>query len=612
MMAGWLTIAKWEFFRSKLKFDARSLLLLFISVVLLIAASFAAAQTGMNMNNDIYRAAVTDPNLKPILEIDQRFDVIVVDVYTASYLFKHDADVVIMSPNVYFANTQKSASASDAIKTTLKSYREAVLTSYNDINNTHPVWITVHYLDRPESFQVLSGERTRPAVDKDERASSELTAEEIEAAARGAGGTGEGEAAGLTDAKPAPTLPQTIEEFRQVNRRNLLEKQTIATPSHFVPPIPFTAILYSFLFIFPIYFVSQFYSSSIMDERTNRKCELVLVAPLRGVDIVIGKTVPYLIATMLILGVVTIYIKGLPTDMDTIKSILLILATMFPIMLLFFAFSFFSAVLSRSFKELTFAMVFLSVVVSGYLFFPAMFANVHAISTISPMTLVVQLIEGNTIRTSEYLFSTLPFYFVSLSVYGFGTYIFREEDLFTQKPIIEKLLDCIELYLLTPFGSVFLLSIIVIPFVYMAQLMLIVMLFNVPLPYSVFAMIVLAAGIEELVKSIGIFTLLKRKMVPATLKNAIVLAVLAGAGFFTGEKLLFFITLAPIATSVFGSVMSMGTLLLIPLIVHITGVMIVSLGMYARSVRWYLPLVVFASILHGLYNCYILKGVLFG
>ena len=602
-MAGWVTIAKWEFFRSKLKFDAKSLVLLALSLIFLIAASYFAAQTGMNMNNDMYRVALTNPALEPVLGIDQRFNVMTVDVKTASNMYAADADLVIIDPNVFRADTQKSASASEALKSTLKNYREGVLTSYNDINNTHPVWITVHYLERPEAFQVLSGERR--VAPEEEVATTKLSQEEIEAASTG-------RLAGEVGPDAIPSTPQTAEELQEIQRRNLFEKQTIATPSHFAPPIPFTAILYSFMFIFPIYFVSQFYSSSIMDERTNKKCELVLVAPLRGADIVIGKTVPYILVTMAIIAIVTSYVKGLPTDTETIKSSLLILATMFPIVLLFFAFSFISAILSRSFKELTFAMVFLSVVVSGYLFFPAMFANVHAISTISPMTLIVLLIEGENIGTSEYLFSTLPFYFVGLSVYVFGTYIFREEDLFTQKPITQKLLDCVEIFLSNPYGSVFLLSIIFIPFVYMAQLMLIVMLFNLPLPYSVIVMIVLAALIEELVKSIGIYTLFKRKMVSPTLKNAATLAVLAGAGFFAGEKLLVFITLAPIATSVFGSVMTMGTLLLIPLMIHITGVMVVSLGMYAISPRWYLPFVLFASILHGLYNLFILRGILFG
>ena len=604
-MAGWVTIAKWEFFRSKLKFDARSLILLSASLLFLIAASYFAADTGMNMNNDMYRVALTNPALEPVLGIDQRFNVMTVDVNTANNMYASDADLVIIDPNVFRADTQKSASASEALKSTLKNYREGVLTSYNDINNTHPVWITIHYLERPEAFQVLSGEQRRVATE-DETVSTQLSPEEIEVAASG------GRLAGEVGGGAMRSTPQTAEELEEAQTSNLFEKQTIATPSHFAPPIPFTAILYSFMFIFPIYFVSQFYSSSIMDERTNKKCELVLVAPLRGADIVIGKTVPYILATMMIIAIVTTYIKGLPTDIVTIKSSLLILATMFPIVLLFFAFSFISAILSRSFKELTFAMVFLSVVVSGYLFFPAMFANVHAISTISPMTLIVLLIEGETINMSEYIFSTLPFYFVGLSVYVFGIYIFREEDLFTQKPITQKLLDCVEIFMSKPYGSVFLLSIIFIPFVYMAQLMLIVMLFNLPLPYSVIVMIVLAALIEELVKSIGIYTLFKRKMVVPTLKNAATLAILAGAGFFAGEKLLVIITLAPIATSVFGSVMTMGTLLLIPLMVHITGVMVVSLGMYAISPRWYLPFVLFASILHGLYNLFILRGILFG
>jgi RsiW-degrading membrane proteinase PrsW (M82 family) len=94
--------------------------------------------------------------------------------------------------------------------------------------------------------------------------------------------------------------------------------------------------------------------------------------------------------------------------------------------------------------------------------------------------------------------------------------------------------------------------------------------------------------------------------------NIFLLAVLAGAGFFVGEKLLLIITLAPIATSAFGLVMNMGALLLIPLIIHISGVMIISLGLYNKGAKYYIPLVVLAGILHSIYNIYILRGVLIG
>lgn len=602
VMAGWFTIAKWELLRSKQQFNKKTLLLLSFSLIMLIAAAYAVAQTDMNMNKNIYRIAVTDPILKPIFETEPRFDVTIIDRSTAQNMQQNDADIVIIDQNIYLGPTEKSASASDALENALKNYREAVLISHNDINNSHPVWLNIHYIERKEGFDVLDSTREEPDANKG-YVVNERSQEDRDPFGQNADG--------VITTEPSIEIPKNIEQIQQINSRSLLEKQKIATPSYFAPPIPFTAVMYSFLFLFPIYFVSQFYSSSIMDERINKNCELLLVAPLRSVDIILGKTTPYILACMMILGIVTIYIKGLPLSTEIIKNILLILAIIFPVVLLFFAVSFFCAIMARSYKELTFAMVFISVVVSGYLFFPAMFANIHAISLISPITLVVHLIEGNTIKISEYLFSTLPFYFTAISFFGFGTYIFREEDLFTQKPITEKLLDCIEMYLVKPFGSVFTLSIILIPYVYMAQLMLIVMLFNLPLPYSVIAMIILSAFIEELAKSVGIFTLLKRKIVPLTVRNAVILAVLAGAGFFIGEKLLLVITLAPITTSVFGLVMSMGTLLLIPLIIHITGAMIVSLGIYARGVRYYLPLLIMAGMLHSLYNIYILRGILF-
>ncbi len=600
-MSGWFTIAKWELFRSMLKFDTRSVLMLLFSLILVIAASFAATQTGMSMNQKIYVAASNEPTIKPIIEMDQRFDCVVTDTYEASHFYTLKADMAIIGNNAYLGDTNKAAAAGDALDNTIKNYREAVLTSYNDINNSHPVWITVHDLDRPQDFQLAGASEVAEGIEQSSTNENEVNSPESENIVPESVSSGSSFVA-----------PENVDELTQYGSKAFFETQTISTPTHFSPPIPFKAILYAFLFIFPIYFVSQFYSTSIMDERTNKKGELVIVAPLRGRDIVIGKTVPYILATLLIQAIVTIYIMGLAENMDALKSSIIILAAIFPVVLLFFALSFFGAILSRSFKELTFASVFLSVVISGYLFFPAMFANIHAISSISPVTLIVRLIEGETIQMQTYLFSTLPFYFVAISVYAFGTYIFREEDLFTQKPVFDKITDCFEIFLSTKYGSVFLLSVIFIPFVYMTQLMLIVMLFNLPVPYSIITMIALSAMVEELVKSAGIYTIFKRNIKEINLKNVLQLSVLSGSGFFVEEKLATILTLAPIANSAFGSVMTMGALLLIPLVLHVSTVAISSLVMYRKGTKWYIVSVLSATAVHALYNLFILRGFLFG
>ncbi len=605
MMPAWFTIAKWEFFRSKLKFDARSVIMLILSLILVIIASYAASQTGMSMNQNMYLVAISEPDIQPIIESDQRFDYILVDRFTAESYYEYGADMAIIGNNVYLGDTRKAAAAGDSLDSTLKTYREMLLSSYNDVNNSHPVWVTVHDLERPQNFQLPGTEETVNSLRRG--ASRSAGPDDVP----GAYGINERESSESVRTGSSTISPEDIAALDAMEGKTFFERQTISTPSNFSPPIPFTAILYAFLFIFPIYFISQFYSTSLMDERTNKKGELVLVAPLRGIDVVIGKTLPYILITMAIQTAITLYIIGIPSTFADLERILLVLAAIFPVVLLFFALSFYSAILSRSFKELTFASVFLSVIISGYLFFPAMFANIHAISSISPITLIVRLIENEEVLINTYLFSTLPFYFVAISVYAFGTFIFREEDLFTQKSISGKIVDCFELFLSYPYGSVFLLSVIFIPFVYMVQLMLIVMLFNLPVPYSIIAMILLSAMAEELVKSIGIYTVFKRKIADITLNNAIKYSILSGAGFFVGEKAVAVLTLVPIASSAFGSVMTMGTLLLIPLFLHITTVLISSLIMYRKGPRYYWLSVVLATLFHSIYNIIILRGLFF-
>ncbi|VVB86886.1 Uncharacterised protein [uncultured archaeon] len=139
----------------------------------------------------------------------------------------------------------------------------------------------------------------------------------------------------------------------------------------------------------------------------------------------LGKLLPYLLLTLALMGGIALYIGG------SLWMLLILL----PMVLMFLSTAFMGAIISRSFKELTFVLVFLSVSLSGYIFLPAMFANIHAISMISPMTLVVKMLEGEPVAAREYLFSTLPFYLVSFLIFAFGIFIYREEDLFTQRSV---------------------------------------------------------------------------------------------------------------------------------------------------------------------------------
>ncbi|MFQ6120985.1 MAG: ABC transporter permease, partial [Methanosarcinales archaeon] len=415
---------------------------------------------------------------------------------------------------------------------------------------------------------------------------------------------------------------------------SIFEEQNLATPSHFNPPIPFKSVLLSFLFIFPMYFIAQFYAASIMEERINNKGEFLLVSPIHPRNIVLGKMLPYFIMTIILLSGISLYVS-LGLDLNIVSRILHLVKTLsllIPVILLFLSTCLFAAIIARSFKELTFILVTISVLLSGYLFFPAMFSNIHAVSSISPMSLVVKMLEHDTITLNEYLFSTIPVYLVSAIFLMFSIFIYREEDIFTQKSISEKIIDSIEAFLsfrcgLSRFalchshsgnsvgsmGHIPILSIILLPLAYVAQLMILVVVFNVPISVAIPVFIIAAALVEELCKSIGIYTVFSRRIseFEVNTKNALLLAFLSGFGFFLGEKILFLIIFLPLAikTSVFGSVMGFG-LLLFPLLLHITSTSVTSLGMRYFGTKWYLLTVLGAVLVHSAYNLYIVRGLL--
>ncbi|PWB52505.1 MAG: ABC transporter [Candidatus Methanoperedenaceae archaeon] len=576
------TIARWELRKTKSSFSLKTRFLSFIILILIGMTSFFAAQSGLHINDNIYRVAVTDASIARVLQSEAKFEVHVAE--DAGSLFENEGfDILINGAKIYYRDTDKSISALDAIDKTIKRYDEARLLSYNDLNNTFPVWITIKNIAREQAFQTPSI-NTLPQIEKSNEKKSSAAQQVIE----------------KIPEKTAGNTP-SIKEITEIKKVSLISGQSLATPSHFDPPVPFKSVVLSFIFIFPIYFIAQFFSSSIMDERIKRKGELLLVSPLNSYEIVLGKLLPYLLGSMALVAIMTLKLGGSP----------LIILIMLPVSLMFLSTSFLGAIIARSFKELSFVLIFLSVFLSGYIFFPAMFANIHSISIISPITLVVRLLENEAVSVSDYMFSTTPLYLLSILIFIFGIFIYREEDLFTQKSIKEKLLDSIQEFIKRVPFPLFFLSIALLPLVFSIQLMLIVLMFNFPIRIGIFFFIIVAAFIEEIIKSVGIYTVFSRKMADVTTVNALKFAILSGLGFFAGEKLLLLVVVASIAGSAFGSVMGIG-LLVFPLILHVTSTASSSLAIRYLGHREYLACVVIASMVHAAYNLYLVRSVVFG
>ena len=94
----------------------------------------------------------------------------------------------------------------------------------------------------------------------------------------------------------------------------------------------------------------------------------------------------------------TVYIRASPE----------IILPLVPVIFFFLANALLIGMVARSFKELSFISIFFSTVATCYLFFPSIFANVHVISLISPLTLIVLTVQGIRGRSLT-IFFQLPF-----------------------------------------------------------------------------------------------------------------------------------------------------------------------------------------------------------
>jgi ABC-type Na+ efflux pump permease subunit len=346
-------------------------------------------------------------------------------------------------------------------------------------------------------------------------------------------------------------------------------------------------------------FVIQAYGSSILEERINRRGELLLVAPVERVDIVAGKTLPYLLAALAVIVAIAVAVGG---------GALSVLAVV-PIALTFLAATFVGAMFARSFKELTFLTVTISVGLTSYVFVPAIFATVTPIALISPLTLVVMELQGEAVGLGAYAFSTAAFYLGAGVLFGLGVGVYREEDMFTQKPVPQKILDALDVRL-DGLASVGLLTALFIPFVFIAELLAIAVLFVIPVELSIPLLLVVIAAIEEVAKSIHVYAGFESARFSRTDRVALAVGAASGIGFFLAEKLTAVAQVVGLPELAVGEavftpagVTPSATLALLaaPLVLHVVTAGVSALGA-RRDRRRYLLALGVATVLHAGYN----------
>ncbi|MCG7849842.1 MAG: hypothetical protein MIO93_11795 [ANME-2 cluster archaeon] len=567
-----LSVARLEIVKSRSVMDRRVFLFMILSALIMALAAPTMDVSTFSMTKNLYIINANGPPLDIVLSSDNRFRLV----------DSEQADLTISSSSIRGIRTQRSMAALSALDETVKLYRNNMLEAQYPVNDpgyysAFPVWVDVTYLD--SSLTIAS------------------------------------ETAGVTPTSTTPTTPASTQLPIADNESQFQTPTPLPTevppenitgtpPGDISPPFPLTSVLVSFMFVAPMFFISQLYSSSIMDERISRKGVMLLASPIRGYEIVAGKTLPYF-TVLLLFSVVSALVLG---------GDALVVLVMIPVILIFLSTAFLSSILARNFRELTMMLVFFSVVLGSFLFIPTAFVNIHEYSTISPLTLVVTLLEGDAVTLNNLAFASVPLLFASLLTYLFGTLLMNEEGLLVKVDAFEKVLDSVGrlLYYLGHWqAGVLVIGMLVVPFVFLGQLFLLVIFFNM---MTVSPMLVIGISmavsvmVEEWAKVLAPLVLLKKGC-----RYPVLLGMLSGTGYFLGEKGLLLLALSSVVEGGLGELLFVGTgyLLVVPLLIHVTGAVVSSKGIaYGISPKW---AVAAACVVHFIMNLIILWwGGVFG
>lgn len=596
-------IAWWEIRRFSTTMKREVLPIAILLLILLVLVSGYAARSGIHLQDGIYEMGVTNEKYLPISGGDSRFILYKIPVDDRNTRpAEYDLDLYIRDDVVSSAETMKGESATNTLYRNYERYKASVYNHNEDIYAAYPLWITNQYITSELDFLATESGQLVGFVPPEQR-----TAPRPEQAV-------------IPIEPPAGTIDIATDVLREKIQADSGQSSALSrytdilttdstddsspyqTPAMLSPPLPFDTIIFIFVFIFPLYFTSQFLMMSVMNERILRQGEPLLAAPVTRMQIIIGKSVPYAIGMLIISCVLVIGTKGALTA----------LLPLIPVILFFLSSALLIGMVSRSFREVSFISIFFSTIATSYLFFPSIFANIHVISLLSPVTLIVMTLQGTGYSATDYLYSTALFYLTSCVMFYLSIVNFTEEHLFTQKNLVGKIQDFLTaaIHPRHPWGSVFLLTILSIPFVFMAQMMYLVLFFNLPMPFSLVAIIILAAGTEEIIKSLGLIALITQKPSCLSWSGICIASIIIGLGFLIGEKLLLIITLSQITSSIFGTILFQNiSALWSPFLLHVMGVFCVAISIKLGGRRGYIPGLVLAILLHCIYNAIIIREV---
>lgn len=585
--------------RLRARFSGRMVAAVLVLLAAAAIVAFFVYQQGMILSRDFYIVGVA-PSAPEIN--DQRFHIIRAAPRDGGIMLNNRRiDIYVTGTAIFSREDDRSQYAVGAIKTYLEKRELARIGAEYPLNQAFPLRVEVNYLKAPAGtaasavsladivsqasqltkqsgqasgapVQDIAGDNAPSKVPADTAALPNLTDEEVSRQ--------------LAALRTDQLSPQFKAEFAS--------NKQIIIPSLMEPPIPLAQVLLAFAYMLPIFFISIFFTSGFIEEKLGRKINVLLSTPVTPLQVIIGKMLPYVGYSLLVVILITLVLRG---------NMLMALAIFLPVILFIFAIYLGVALQYRSYRDQTFFSLVAVTGITGYLVFPAMFVGINDLSYVSPLTLAVQMYRDVPVTPYQYMLSAVPMLLIFVLAVTVGTRVFNEEYLLSFRPLHVKIREAIFFAMdkkhLAISAAIF--SLLFIPVVFMLEMGVITLSINLPRTLALGLCIFICVIIEEFAKSLTVSVTIERGLVKKW-TQVLWLAVISAVFFFIGEKLLLFMSLKVISESVFTTAIFAGNLLWLPLLVHAVCTATVCLLTYKGSINSY-PLAVLAgSIIHGIYN----------
>lgn len=631
-MSNLLTISKREITRLRGRFTGRSRLFVIGIFAVAVLLSTVIYHQDPVISKSIYNIGVFSNG--PVIT-DSRFNVIPLDSISDAYsmLKEKEIDLYIYGDQITTRRDDRSQYTAGALNQYLERQELLRISDEYNVDQAFPLRIEIHHIPKDsevEHFDVYAQPSVSDILQENAESNPSI---ELEPPALPESSTTDPEPAYT---EPEPSIPidpapisgpslgapstdpierasdsavkEQLEDFINDNgmpefKAEFASDEEIIIPSLLKPPIPVSQVLIAFFYVVPIFFVSIFFTSSFMEEKTNRKLIILMSAPITPFQIIIGKMLPYFGYSFLAIVAITLALGG---------NVFLALAIFIPIVLFIFSIYLMVALLYRTFKDQTFFSMMAVWIVTAYLVAPAMFTGVNELSYISPLTLAVLMYRGESFGLTEYLLATIPMCLVFFVTMLVAVRIFNEEYLMGYRPLYRKLSEAIFLIINKSHLNISMvyMSLLLIPVAFMVQLASIVIVFKLSLSVALAIMFAISIVIEEIVKSAGFVVLLQNRMI-TSFKSVVILSFMAALGFLIGEKLLLFLAMRVMSETMFiEALFSSGVLLIFPLAMHFVTTCTVCLLTTRWGIKFYPLAIIAGSLIHTAYNLYIIRGAL--